>query len=171
MPTSLLEQWPEILRVAGTVEPRRVLDVGAGCGKAAVLFREYVPSLVSIDALDAHAPYIDTLRLGGLYNSCFALPFEEFPPGWFPRYDLVLMVDVIEHIEEGSAVPALRRIARHLLVCTPDVFEQTWEPGMAESERHVSVWTPAMVQDIGFDTVEIVCQYDGWIGLFRRRED
>lgn len=170
MPSSLLAQWPFILSAANLVAPKTVLDVGPGWGKGAVLLREYVPSVTKIDAVEAHGPYIMEHGLGALYRAVHRSRFEEMTVEQLAGYDLVLMVDVIEHIEDGVAMHVLQRVAKHLLVCTPDVFEVSWVPGLPETERHVSVWTPEMVENCGFDCLHLDREFAGWVGLFKRED-
>ena len=60
MPTSSLDVWPRLLHLCWQVNPRRILDVGPGHGKAGILLREYIGKVARgtgpierVDAIEA----------------------------------------------------------------------------------------------------------------------
>lgn len=146
MPSSLLAQWsehePGILWMLRTA-PRpagRVLDVGPGHGKGAVLLREYVDSVLVVYACEAAPEYVQRFHLFSKYDGVLSCRFEEL---WAPdldMFDTILMIDVIEHMSKPAALAAIERCRGQVVVCTPIVFEEAWEPGMPETEHHVSLW-------------------------------
>lgn len=153
MPTSNLAIWPEILAAVNHVPHRRVLDVGPGHGKASVLLREYLsePPLV-IDAVEKWEPYITRFQLDRLYHRVWA--GDVTAPVWtrgrsdyqaadlLSAYDLVLMGDVIEHIEIQPALELLARIPGRVVICTPVMFFDNDPHGEhPPTEQHVSHWT------------------------------
>lgn len=149
MPTSLLSQWserePGILWLLKTA-PRpagRVLDVGPGHGKASVLLPEYVRSVSLVDAVEAAPEYVEKYGLEGKYGCVWPRRFEEMEQQWLDWYDSILMVDVIEHMPKPTALAAIERCRGQIVICTPVLFEEAWEPGLPETERHVSAWEPA----------------------------
>ncbi|HEY3216311.1 MAG TPA: class I SAM-dependent methyltransferase [Candidatus Eisenbacteria bacterium] len=102
MPTSEHWQIPQVLDVLASERPARVLDVGAGYGKYGCLAREYA-SPTRVDGVDAAAPRFpvyDHFYLGDLRELSRVLPPDA------PRYDLALLVDVIEHLCFRSAYRA-----------------------------------------------------------------
>lgn len=164
MPTSLLEQWPRILWLCGEArEPGVVLDVGPGHGKAAVLLREYVAGVEGVYALEAHEPYVDEYQLRRLYDRVTIGRFEDMPERWLQGADTVLLVDVIEHMAIEPAVAAIDRCRGQVIICTPCAFEEAWEPGMPDTEHHVSLWGPAEFAMTKHPVECIEEQYGGWL--------
>lgn len=76
--------------------PRRALDVGPGCGKYGFLLREYLHGL---DVLDAVDPWPQAMfgSAPALYNTILPRAFPDCVD--VSNYDLILMVDVLEHFD------------------------------------------------------------------------
>lgn len=141
MPTSNLAVWPWIIQYVHEVPHERILDVGPGWGKAATLLREYLNTKPEqIDAIELHDPYVEAHRLHALYDEVLVGDVCDLDDDELARYDLVLMVDVIEHIEKERAVELLQRIPGRVVICTPVEFFSNG-PGLPESETHRSHWT------------------------------
>ena len=140
MPTSEHWQIPHIVDVIATVRPDTLLDVGAGVGKYGCLAREY-SGAHRIDALDVQPPRLpcyDHVYLGDIRA------LDSLLPGDAPRYDLALLVDVIEHLEKPEGRGLLDRLfarARRVLVTTPLGFRRQEIPGQP-FETHRSGWYP-----------------------------
>jgi len=140
MPTSEHWQIPRICDVLVRVQPRSVLDVGAGYGKFGLLAREY-GNATRVDAIDANPPRFavyDQVYVGDLRA------FDTLLPPEAPRYDLALFIDVIEHLEKPEAfhlLDGLTRRAREVLITTPWGFRPQEVPGMP-FETHRSGWHP-----------------------------
>src|SRR4051812_14135317 len=117
MATSFADQIPTILYAVQMLKPRRVLDIGKGFGKYGFLIHEYcgidvtkkpspdqmmkTQSLVKIDCVDVNPDY-SFPHLEHFYDKMLlrdvSSEFEDLGD-----YDLVLMVDVIEHLEKDAA--------------------------------------------------------------------
>lgn len=173
MPTSNLAVAPYVINMVETVLPHdRVLDVGPGWGKYAVLLREYLNVKPSrVEAVEAWTPYVADHQLGRLYDQVWHGSAGDPPDMWWRAAvppplpgvtgmearagdvlagpDLVLMVDVLEHMTEpqAAAVVAMCPQAR-VVICTPAVFFDNG-PGLPPTEEHVSHWTPAKVKALG----------------------
>lgn len=150
MPTSALENWPAIIHLVETAEPHRtVLDVGPGYGKASVLLREYLNVKPErIDAIEAWPGYV-TPRLLDAYDDVVIGSVLDLDAFTLARYDVVLMIDVIEHLPKPEALALLERMPGWVIVCTPRDFFSNG-PGHPPTEAHVSHWS---VEDYG-DRVE-----------------
>lgn len=115
MPTSFPSSIPTIIKLMQQVDPKRVLDIGIGMGKYGVLAREYCPKLELLDGIEAYEPYMsyqwgiyDHIELGDARNST-AKP-----------YDLVLLIDIIEHLSHEDAKAMLARYSdATIIVSTP----------------------------------------------------
>lgn len=133
---------PWVVALVHDVPHQRVLDVGPGHGKYAVLLREYTTPPEQLDAVEAHTPYVVAYDLDGLYDQVFHADVCDLTDEQLAAYDLVLMVDVIEHIDKDAAVALLDRIPGRVVICTPvDFFHNG--PGLPDSETHRSHWTGA----------------------------
>lgn len=122
-----------------------VLDLG--CGIAPALWLNFEPE--GYLGVDAFEPYIENVRL-----KCPHLKFEQHdlraPLPFADRsYDVVVLSDVIEHFDVGTAekvlLEAFRVSKRGVLLRTPDGYiEQegdAWGMGGDEFQRHRSGWT------------------------------
>lgn len=140
MPTSEHWQIPHILDVIAAEHPIALLDVGAGYGKYGCLAREYADPR-RVDAVDVHAPKFpcyDHIYVGDIRALGSLLPPDA------PRYDLALVVDVIEHLEKAEGRSLLDDLvvrARRVLVTTPLGFRRQEVLGHPY-ETHRSGWYP-----------------------------
>lgn len=157
MASSFAEQIPVVLHVLQQLEPRTVLDVGKGFGKYGFLIHEYFgldstkrpdpgltlaeQSRVTIDAVECNPDYLwphlrqfyRTVRLGRIEELCLELP----------AYDVVLMTDVIEHLEKPIAEGVLASFFKRgstIVLSTPTHFLQQ-DLYQSPDERHRSFWT------------------------------
>ncbi|MFI5372213.1 MAG: class I SAM-dependent methyltransferase [Candidatus Eisenbacteria bacterium] len=140
MGTSERWQIPHVLDAVVDVQPRSVLDVGAGYGKFGVLVREYAP-IERVDGLDVGPPRYagyDHFWIGDARELDTVLPEDA------PVYDLALFLEVIEHLDKKDAfrvLDALTRRARKVLVTTPLGFRRQQFDELPY-ETHRSGWYP-----------------------------
>jgi len=136
------EQWqiPHVLDYLADERPTTLLDVGAGYGKYGCLAREFA-ELTRVDALDVSAPMLpcyDHVYVGDARQLARVLPPDT------PRYDLALLIDVIEHLEKPEGFELLAGLlgrARRVLVTTPFGFRRQNYPDRP-FETHRSGWYP-----------------------------
>jgi 2-polyprenyl-3-methyl-5-hydroxy-6-metoxy-1,4-benzoquinol methylase len=164
MPTSKLELAPLLLnlvwQVRGNVRsPMRILDVGPGWGKYGVLLHEYVDPDAEIGCVEAEQRYNDHESMGNTYNGpiweCDVLLLDDDE---LARFDVVMMIDVIEHIEKAEALALLDRLPGYVIICTPEAWFQNPEADQGyETERHRSHWTVDDFQRTGrCDYIDVV---------------
>jgi hypothetical protein len=140
MGTSERWQIPHVLDMVVDVQPKSVLDVGAGYGKYGVLVREYAP-IERVDGVDVGPPRYpgyDHFWIGD------ARKLDEVLPGDTRVYDLALFLEVIEHLDKADAyrvLDELTRRARKVLVTTPWGFRRQ-EFVDLPYENHRSGWYP-----------------------------
>ena len=99
MPISSSEgkQWTvDRIRALGPVS---VLDVGAGAGTYARLLAD-VPT-TGLTAIEVFAPYLETYRLRELYDEVILGDARTLA---LPAADVVILGDVLEHMERDEAV-------------------------------------------------------------------
>lgn len=153
MPTSYPYQLAEIVDVLLKSHPKSVLDVGVGFGKYGVLAREYLEFWNGRQEYRDWVHRIDGIEIFGNYLT----PLHEFVydevhigdallvlPSLTIRYDLILLIDVIEHFSESDGMRLLslcRERARNVLISTPrDIGTQADAFGNPH-ETHRFQWT------------------------------
>lgn len=158
MASSFADQIPVVIHLLQKLGPSTLLDIGKGFGKYGFLAHEYAgiapshkadptktlaqQSRLQIDAVEVERDFLWP-HLSHLYRNVIVGKIEDIYVS-LPHYDVVLMADVIEHIEK----PAAKAIVKHLvdngsivIVATPKLFFQQhlYESGY---EEHVSHWLP-----------------------------
>lgn len=166
MPTSLYHQINEIGDLINALKPQSVLDIGVGFGKWGFLCREmlefaddrkeggaenYCRWRLRIDGIEIYEAYITPMH-HFLYDHLYIGNAIDLLPTLDHHYDLVNMIDVLEHFtyEEGCAVMrhCLER-GRNVLVSTPrDIKEQgTYYENTYET--HQFQWLPSHFRQFG----------------------
>jgi hypothetical protein len=155
--SSFVDQVPIIVFLLLKLNPKTVLDVGKGFGKYGLLLHEYVgidstkrpdpsktlseQSRVTVDAVEVNQNYLWP-HISQFYRHVYVGRVQDLCNS-LPSYDVVLMADVIEHIEKAAA----RQVVEYFLaqgstvvVSTPRHF---FQQDLYESpdEHHVSFWT------------------------------
>lgn len=150
MPTSSPVVIAEVVNQIEQVPHETVLDVGPGFGKYGLLLREYLNvKPLWLVAVEKHAPYVDQFRwLDCVYDDVWVGDVQDLADSTLAKFDVVLMCDVIEHIDEHIARALLVRIPGRVVICTPRDFFQT-DDGLPDSERHVSHWPEEKLRAVG----------------------
>jgi 2-polyprenyl-3-methyl-5-hydroxy-6-metoxy-1,4-benzoquinol methylase len=141
-----------ILNLILKLKPKKILDIGPGFGKWSILIREALLSDraaqgeltpkddIIIDCCECCQYFINQPYHQALYNHHYHKRIEEVD---LPDdYDLLLLIDVIEHFPKEKGKELLKRLSRfNLLVSTPKevVFYRTHFYG-PDSEPHLSQW-------------------------------
>jgi len=142
-----------------TLKPQSVLDIGVGFGKYGFLAREYaggfplptevrVPILV--DGIEIYEPYIqlihkllyDTLYVGDATKLIKTLGV----------YDLILCVDMLEHLQKEIGILFLKDVKQHskvALIVLPTRPSRQVEAYGNEYERHVATWSVDELRGFG----------------------
>ncbi|HEV3257739.1 MAG TPA: class I SAM-dependent methyltransferase [Gemmataceae bacterium] len=154
MPTSDVHNIVPILTVVQSLQPRSVLDIGCGFGKYGVLLREYLdvwherldPASwqVRLVGIDAFARYRNPLW-DYLYQNIHIGEAQHIVPG-LGEFDLILIADVIEHLERPVAVSLVERCLRQspvVIVSTPREFYPQQDTNQNPYEVHRILWTAA----------------------------
>ena len=151
---SFKENIPIILDAVYGLSPKKILDVGAGFGKYGLLIREQYLSEkaakselsptddIVIDAIEDTA-YFLTDRLRAIYNMVFDKSVfccgDVFAKG---AYDIVLMIDVVEHWEKDATISLIREISKHsaILVSTPASVGMYTKHYYGDPRHHITQW-------------------------------
>jgi SAM-dependent methyltransferase len=149
MPSSNLWLAPKVLHYIADAKPRRVLDVGPGNGKYGVLMREYVPSLEHLAAVEAEARYVRSFPwLSAIYDELIVADVLSLDDDYLATFDLVLMADVLEHLDQDLAGELLRAIPGRIIVVTPrDYFQNPEALHGWPTENHRSHWSAASIAE------------------------
>ena len=114
MASSFINQVPTIIHLVQKLQPQKIFDVGKGFGKYGFLIHEYAginntkklepaktlkeQSKITIDAVEVDADLMMP-HLPQLYANVYFEDILQFYTR-LTTYDLVLMIDIIEHVEK-----------------------------------------------------------------------
>jgi len=152
MPSSYWRNIPDTLGAILAARPRTVLDVGIGRGKYGALAREYIGRLRRLDGVEIWPAYLTWQW--ALYDRIYIGDVAELE---LPAYDLVLLVDIVEHFELEASFRVVERLgarARQLVISTPHRLFQTRYRGPNVHETHRCRWTVQTLADL--------CERNGW---------
>ena len=173
MPSSDPTTIPKVLSVMLAIQPRSILDVGAGNGRYGFLLRECLDWnygrlqrkkwQVTIDGLDVEMDYLNPVH-DFVYN-IFDLGDwleHELPEA---GYDVIFMGDVLEHFERwrDALIKALR-FSKFTIVVSPNwkgsIQQGAWNG--YEGEVHRVVLSPSMVggQCLFCNSKMFMCVFD-----------
>ncbi len=154
MPSSYIENIPPIMKCIERMAPKSVLDVGTGFGKMAFLIRERVDSFtweMTIDGVEVWPEYLERMAKdnGTIWSPYDRLYFQDFNEVTTSScYDVVLMIDVLEHFTFHDGLDALKKaclMSKAVLISTPQGYLQG-AVGGNEYETHRSEWTESTLR-------------------------
>lgn len=140
MPGSYVDSFAPIVKAIIERDPRRVLDIGPGWGKYGLACREYLPELRQLDAIEV--PQGRQRAQTAIYDTVFIGDARDAPQAFYRSYNLVLLIDVIEHFPKERGHELLSRICdagAHVLVATPQWFFEQHDDHNPH-EEHLSLW-------------------------------
>lgn len=147
---SYLENIPTILDAVKKTGARKILDVGGGMGKYAILIRENdlssrtekgeiipVNDLI-IDCCEDTKYFTEMKHHDGLYDnhfhkSVFELPFKN-------DYDLILFIDTVEHWNKEETKELFKKLNGKKLISTPKNTVMYKEEFYGDPRHHQSQW-------------------------------
>ena len=133
----------------------RILDVGFGSGVYGKLLRALYYQ--NIDGIDVYGQNIREMGLDKIYDNIFIENILDFD---FNFYDLIIMGDVLEHIELESAKKLLLRFiddkkCSSLIVSIPYEYEQDEMYGNAH-EKHLQPEVTAEYMEVHYPFLELI---------------
>ena len=163
MPFSLPETKPWIMDKVSEINPKTVLDVGAGNGTYLNLIREGLGASVDVTAVEIWEPYIKEYKLNDLYNTVLQEDVREVDNF---SYDLVIFGDILEHMSEDDALAVWAKVqaqAKYAIIAIPTVhFPQGAYMGNPYEAHVKDDWTPTAVLEAFSGIVDHqVFQYTG----------
>lgn len=152
MPTSHFSQLNEITELIVESDPARVLDIGVGFGKFGVIAREYLELWDGreqyrdwkrvIDGIEAFPAYITPLH-EYVYDEIHLGNALDVLPTLTKRYDLILLIDVLEHFSYDEGLELLEKCAsagKNTLISTLVVVEEQEDAFGNPFETHRFQW-------------------------------
>lgn len=133
----------------------RILDVGAGSGK----YRELLFDYPEMDALEMSPRYIERYKLQARYRGLVKSDVMA-NLGMFAQYDLVILGDVLEHLDVRDAQKVLAACAVHrsvALVSVPFEYEQKGSDQEPQEEHRQSDLTHERVAE-RYPGLRVVCK-------------
>ena len=182
MPFSNTEQLSPIMAEIAHLNPRSILDVGCGLGVYGMLCRIHLDLYHDTEfykKLDGSLPW--NTRIEGIEGCPTYTPFI---PGWaydqihtgnaleivptMPdnRYDLVLILAMIEHLdhEEGRCLlEHLKRIGKAIILSVPKNWQAQEITGYP-LETHRSHWTEQNLREVGF--TRFLPHWGAWLAIY-----
>lgn len=174
MPSSRYEHISEVVSVLMTLAPRSILDVGCGFGRWGFLAREfcdifqgrYLKSTwqARVDAVEVFKDYLSPHH-EYIYNNVYTMKIEDYVKE-MPCYDVIILGDVIEHLEKSNGETVLKALSlksnKALIIALPlgnqwpqeDVFGNPYE-------THRSIWTETDLKRLGARYVKLYNLSDG----------
>lgn len=187
MPTSQHMQISKIMDIIIKINPVSLLDVGIGFGKYGFLSREY------LDLTDGRNQYSFKRRIDGveIYEK-YILPHHEeiysnILVGDFKdlinniednQYDLILLIDVIEHFSKTDAKYILNKIlnkGRFVIISIPKDIGTQNECFGNIYETHKSQWNESDISSLGYNVrikdsenyIFLLSKYEGKVDTYR----
>lgn len=145
MPSCRPDLIPAVVYRVMDMKPQSILDVGIGHGKWGILCDEYLRYWCNIqphiDGVEAFRGY--TSPAHSIYKKIFYCDVVNlFDEDMLESYDLVLAIDVIEHLSKENGRMLLDS-SKHYIVATPGYPSPQGAVFGNEYERHVSEWKPS----------------------------
>ena len=152
----LAPNYSVVLRTA-IGDAATLLDVGCGAASRIRNFPERLPHTVGIDAFE---PALEASRASGIHDEYRLVDARRLADAFDPAsFDVVLAVDVLEHLtrEEGVALlRAMEQIARkRTVVFTPNGHLDQGALGGNPHQAHRSGWEVEDLRSAGYDVIGV----------------
>ena len=167
---STKENIPIILETIRNKDFKFIVDVGVGMGKYGLLIREQYLSAkaekgdlspfddIVIDAIE-DTKYFLKFRHGllfSIYNDVFINDvFESVDILEDKKYDIVLLIDTVEHWEKEKTLQLLRKINQYsnILISTPKRASMYTKHYYGDPRHHITQWNESDFNEFKFDII------------------
>ncbi|MFZ2193245.1 MAG: class I SAM-dependent methyltransferase [Candidatus Moraniibacteriota bacterium] len=152
MPTSQNYQISKIIEAIISHNPNSILDIGVGFGKYGVLCREYLELWDGrekysdfkrkIDGVEVFESYITPLHRF-IYDEIHIGDATKIINDLKNSYDLVLLIDVLEHFEKKAGSDLIKKILsknKAVLISVPKNIGDQKEVFSNQYETHLAEW-------------------------------
>jgi SAM-dependent methyltransferase len=173
MPSSQYYHISKIMEMIISLKPDSILDIGSGYGKFGVLCREYLELWDGrqkyefkkrIDCVEVFKEYITPLHRY-VYNNIYNKNILDLVPILDYKYDLILLIDVLEHFEKIEGSELLKTLLKNnngVLISTPKKPSAQKDAFGNIHETHRSRWTNNDLLRLGEcyfidDSISLIC--------------
>lgn len=143
-----------------------ILDIG--CGIADYL--KYTNNNQRVVGVEPHLPYILKAREVAPWVEYVNKDALDFFSSTDEKFDCILLIDVIEHLEEDDAIKLVEEAKKH---CKGIIFSQipigiheqnedVWNLGGEFWQTHRSTWVPENIDKLGFSFLQIWNEWYDW---------
>lgn len=160
MPNSTPAPLTHICRKIVTIKPKSVLDIGVGFGKYGFLCREYTDIhhgnyfewKTRIDGIEGFKKYITKIQRF-IYDNIYIGDAVDIIKT-LGVYDLIISVDMLEHLEKENGKELLRDIKTHCktaIIALP-IYPSKQHGGKVKNKifgPHRSIWTEKELSKFG----------------------
>lgn len=168
MPTSDPANLSPIVTEISLRQPKKVLDLGIGVGKYGMLAREYLDIgagrikphtwqtlIVGVEAFDPYRNDVWSWAYDVVHPCDFS---NQICYSDYRDFDLVLLIDSLEHIEKSAGTDLLTHLLMHnrrvIVSCPTGVhYREQGAVNGNEYERHRAHWTEADFTLLGGKTL------------------
>lgn len=153
-----------IVKVCESINPKKVLEVGAGDGSILHFLNEwnFAPEIY---ALEIAASGVEKIKERNLKNLKEAQVFDGYTiPYPDNNFDLVILAHVLEHVEhERLLIRELKRVAKHLVIEVPRDYKFDVDKRLDHflAYGHINMYTPTslrfLLKSEGLDVLADKC--------------
>lgn len=138
-----------IVDVCKTLNPEKVLEVGAGDGSVLYYLNQlnFGKSLYALEIAESGLARIRELQLDNLQEALlfdgYKIPYED------DSFDLVVLSHVLEHVEhERILIRELKRVARHIVIEVPLDYRYGVDKRIKHflDYGHINMYTPTIIR-------------------------
>lgn len=133
---------PTVVYKVMEMRPTTILDVGAGHGKWGVLCAEYLkywcgitPQIDGVEAFPGYDSPVHAIYRKMYHDDVLNMLDQ------FGNYDLILGLEVIEHMTRQDGLRFRNAIKNRYIISTPSYWNPPGATGGNEYDRHLSLWT------------------------------
>lgn len=150
------------------IKPKMVFDIGMGVGAYGIDIKKNSPEIIMI-GLDGCMKYLTSVFADKHYDVLMNSNIDRILDGTIKLdYDLIICMDVIEHLEKSKAIELLNMFDK-ACISTPLFW---YEQGIVEGnalEKHQCWFTENELNELGYKTLYKI-HYDerGDIGAFTK---
>lgn len=143
-----------------------ILDIGCGIGD----YLKYTNNNQRVVGVEPHLPYILKAREVAPWVEYVNKDALDFFSSTDEKFDCILLIDVIEHLEEDDAIKLVEEAKKH---CKGIIFSQipigiheqnedVWNLGGEFWQTHRSTWVPENIDKLGFSFLQIWNEWYDW---------
>jgi 2-polyprenyl-3-methyl-5-hydroxy-6-metoxy-1,4-benzoquinol methylase len=131
MPGSVGKFNDLIYKFLEEIKPTSILDVGVGAGSYGKLIKNIYPN-TTVTGIEPTESYIGQYNLDQVYDSIHVTTIQEYIKGDVGIHDVVLCIDVLEHLFLSEAIDMLEALTYHskwIILAWPNDVNQNWVDG------------------------------------------